>query len=427
MSGTLQEGGRSLLLEHVRRMHGWVVEVTGELIRAKSENPPGDTREVAERVVQFLGGLDDVEVELKAAEDPIANVVARVKGARGTGGGRRLVFNGHLDTFPIGEVGDWSVDPVGGVVQDGKLYGRGASDMKGGLACSLGAFVALADVRESWAGEVVLTFAGDEESMGSRGTAYLMDQVPYAGGDAMLSGDAGSPLVLRFGEKGFIWLDLEAHGRASHGAHVHLGRNAIERLIAAIGQLLKLAGTTDSMPDVVDDAIKNAAGGLGGSSGQEESRVLRSITVNVGTIAGGRSANLVPERARAELDIRLPVGISVEDAARRIHEALKGQSGISYSFRRTSEPNWTDPNHEIVQLALRNVREAFGGSPIVNMRIGASDSRHYRLRGVPSVVCGLTPFNMGGPDEYVLVEQLHGVLRVHALTAFDFLSGSGMQ
>src|SRR5699024_1035772 len=120
---------------------------------------------------------------------------------------------------------------------DGKLYGRGVSDMKGGLACAIYAMKVLSQHRDSWSGELVLTFAGDEEVMGVRGTQYLLDNVPHAAGDAMICGDAGSPRVLRFGEKGLLWLDLEAFGKASHGAHVHLGENAIELLTGAMTQL----------------------------------------------------------------------------------------------------------------------------------------------------------------------------------------------
>src|SRR4029079_19435025 len=113
-------------------------------------------------------------------------------------------------------------------------YGRGVADMKGGIACSLLALQLMASCRDAWNGEIVMTLAGDEEAMRERGTAFLLDRVAHASGDAMICGDVGSPRVLRFGEKGFVWLDVEAAGKAAHGAHVHKGINAIERLIVAI-------------------------------------------------------------------------------------------------------------------------------------------------------------------------------------------------
>ena len=104
--------------------------------------------------------------------------------------------------------------PLGGVLKDGKLYGRGVCDMKGGIACSLLAATLLAEHRDAWAGEIVLTLAGDEENMGSLGTGYMLEHVPHAAGDANICGDVGSPRVVRFGEKGLMWVEVEATGCA---------------------------------------------------------------------------------------------------------------------------------------------------------------------------------------------------------------------
>src|SRR6185312_17393515 len=100
----------------------------------------------------------------------VANLVARVGGA---GPGRRLVFNGHLDTYPLGDPASWTFRPTGEATGD-RLYGRGASDMKGGIAASIVALAVLARHRDLWNGEAVLALAGDEESMGPLGTAHLI-------------------------------------------------------------------------------------------------------------------------------------------------------------------------------------------------------------------------------------------------------------
>jgi acetylornithine deacetylase/succinyl-diaminopimelate desuccinylase-like protein len=410
---------RAALVERVRASRGRLVDMCARLVRAKSENPPGDTQAAATVAADILGQAPDAEVSFATAEYPIVNVVARLKGA---GPGRRLVFNGHLDTFPVGEAARWSVDPLGGVARDGRLYGRGVADMKGGIACSLLAFLLLAECREAWSGEVVVTLAGDEETMGHRGTDFLLETVPHASGDAMISGDAGSPQVLRCGEKGMIWLEVAAKGRAAHGAHVHLGENAVERLMAALGRLTRLRRLPVSPPDEVAAAIRRARPVSERISGAGEAKVLRSVTVNIGVVDGGTAANLVPAAAHARLDIRLPVGVGVADVEARIAEALGPLDGISYRVARSFEPTWTSPDHEIVRLLQASGREILGRAPVANLRVGASDSRLYRRRGIPSVVCGLTPHNMGGPDEFVTVEDLIAVGHMHTLAAFDFLS-----
>ncbi|OTP66612.1 M20/M25/M40 family metallo-hydrolase [Caballeronia sordidicola] len=130
----------------------------------------------------------------------------------------------------------WSADP-NGEERDGKIYGLGVSDMKGGVEAIVFALRHLAAVRNGLAGEVVATFAGDEESMGTEGTGYLLNHVAHAAGDVMISADTGSPNVLRFGEKGMIWLRLNAFGKSAHAAHVHKGDSAIEKLLDVVQEL----------------------------------------------------------------------------------------------------------------------------------------------------------------------------------------------
>jgi acetylornithine deacetylase/succinyl-diaminopimelate desuccinylase-like protein len=412
---------RRALKARIGQSRDRLLDICARLVRAASENPPGDTRAAAAVAAAILGEAAGAEVEVVAAAAPVANVVARLKGAAP---GRRLVFNGHLDTFPIGDRSRWTVDPLAATRKGGRLYGRGVADMKGGIACSLLAFLLLAERRESWRGEAVVTLAGDEETMGTRGTQFLLETVPHALGDAMISGDAGSPEVLRFGEKGMIWLEVTAAGRAAHGAHVHLGENAVERLMQALKRLAALRHAPVRSPPAIAAAIAKARAASELLSGAGEAEVLRSVTVNVGVVAGGSSANLVPAEARASLDIRLPAGVTVAAIERRIARALGSLEGVAWRVTRRFEPNWTPPDHEIVRLMAACGREALGKQPAVTMRVGASDCRLYRRLGVPSVVCGPAPHNMGGPDEYVTLRDLFAIGTMHALAAFDYLSAA---
>jgi acetylornithine deacetylase/succinyl-diaminopimelate desuccinylase-like protein len=340
----------------------------------------------------------------------------------GKGPGRRIVLNGHLDTYPVNEALPWTVDPLGGEVRDGRLYGRGAADMKGGIAASITALSLLARHRDLWRGEAVLTLAGDEETMGPLGTKWLMDHVPHANGDAVIIGDAGSPRVLRFGEKGFLWVELEAVGKAAHGAHVHLGVNAFDRLRVAMDALLGLRALPVSAPASVTQAITAAREVSEALNGAGEADVLGSVTVNIGRVEAGTSMNLIPASARAAMDIRLPVGVTAAVAEAAMDAALGGMPGIAWRVLRRFEPSFTDPDAEIVRCIAEAAREVLGEAPVVNMRVGGSDSRWFRMAGVPTVVYGPTPFNMGGADEYALVAELGAVARVHALSALDFLS-----
>jgi acetylornithine deacetylase/succinyl-diaminopimelate desuccinylase-like protein len=410
---------RKELARDVEAARDALIATTQRLVAVASPNPPSDTHEVAAVAEALLRDIPGMEVERIEPEPRVVSLIGRLSGARP---GRRLIFNGHLDTFPLLEALPWTVPPLSGVLKDGRLYGRGVCDMKGGMACSLLAASLLARHRDAWAGEIVLTLAGDEENMGSLGTGYMMKHVPHALGDANICGDVGSPRVVRFGEKGLMWVEVEATGSPAHGAHVHRGTNAIDRLRTALDRLKDLEEIPFQAPPVVSEAIARAKPISEPLSGAGEAETLQRVTVNIGTIEGGTSPNLVPTHAIARADIRLPVGITTDILVVKLDEWLAPLEGVSWRAIRRFEPSFTPPSHEIVQRTARVAAEVLGEAPTVNMRVGGSDSRWYRQYGVPTVVLGLTPFNMGGADEYVLVDELVAVAKIHTLVAYDFLS-----
>jgi len=402
----------------VEAHRAFLIETTQKLVAVASPNPPGDVTAVAEMAVGLLQTIEGVRIARYETAPGIVNLVAIIPGA---GPGRRLIFNGHLDTFPVGE-GKWTVPPLGGTLKDGRIYGRGVSDMKAGIAATLTAVRILARLRDRWRGELVVTLAGDEENMGSLGSRWLLDNIPEAKGDAMLCGDVGSPMVVRFGEKGLCWVELEAAGQPAHGAHVHKGHNAIDRLRRALDGLKRLEDLPVEAPASVTSAIAAAKTVSESLSGEGEAETLQRVTVNIGTIEGGISPNLVPAQARAAADIRLPVGVTLEAVEAALHHELDVCEGVTWRIIRAYPPSFTPPDHEIVARTVAAATKVFGKAPVSNMRVGASDARLYRMFGVPSVVFGCTPFNMGAPDEHILVDELIAVAKVHTLAAFGFLS-----
>jgi acetylornithine deacetylase/succinyl-diaminopimelate desuccinylase-like protein len=395
--------------------------IASALIRAASPNPPLDTSAVADTASALIRlHVPAAEVALHEGGEGVVNVVARL---RGNGPGRRVVLSGHLDTYPVNEALPWTVDPLGGLVRAGRIYGRGAADMKGGIAASIAALGGLADTARHWPGEVVLTLGGDEESMGGRGTQWLLDNVPHARGDAVIIGDAGSPGVIRFGEKGFLWVTVDAVGQPAHGAHVHRGINAIDRLRAALDALVGLRAILPDSPAEVVAAIAAAHATSEALSGVGESHTLSTVTVNIGQFHGGTSLNLIPASAKAGIDIRLPVGVSAGMVERQITNVLGGMEGIGWTVLRKVEPTYTAPGAAITRAVLAAATAVLGHAPALNMRVGGSDARLFRAAGIPTIVYGPTPYNMGGADEYAELSELEAVARVHGLAALMFLLG----
>ncbi|MGI9413290.1 MAG: M20/M25/M40 family metallo-hydrolase [Hyphomicrobiales bacterium] len=395
-----------------------LLDVTRTLVRIPTETPPSDTRATVRVIAEMLSGFENVETTIHTSEPPIDNLVAKT--CAGTPG-RRLILNGHLDTYPAGDRAHWTDDPFSGVVRDGKLYGRGSADMKGGVACLLHIFKTLAQMPDAWAGELCLVLAGDEESMGTLGSQFLLDTVPDARGDAVLNADVGSPTVPRIGEKGMIWINVFAEGRPAHGAHVHRGENAIDTLRRAMDALTQLHDYPVNTPCDVARAIRDAKPVSEPLGGTGEADVLQRITVNFGRVEGGKTANLVPDWAEANADIRLPMGVSVGEIEAEISRLLEPLNGIRFEIVRRYEPTWTSPDEPVVTAVLQACRTVLGQAPTPNMRVGGSDARLYRAAGIPTVVCGLTPHNLGGPDEYVEIDELVDVTRILLLAALRYL------
>jgi succinyl-diaminopimelate desuccinylase len=395
-----------------------MLKMARELVQCDSQTPPSDTRKAAEIAAKYLAPLPGVTVSHYESEAPVSNLVAHLRGRRP---GRRLVLSGHLDTYPIGDRAAWSADPLGGEIVDGRMYGRGSGDMKGGIAALIAVMAAFAERAPDFPGELVLALAGDEESMGELGTQWLIDNVPLVRGDAVIVADVGSPAIVRIGEKGMVWADVEAEGRSAHGAHVHRGANAIDRLMEALGEIRQAVSLTPRPPEEVTSTIAAAQPLSEPLGGCGEATVLQSVTMNLGTVHGGTSANLVPDKAGASLDIRIPMGVSVHDVETAMQRVVRDMSGVRLTITRRYEPSWTSPDEPIVTAGLAAAADVLEREVAVNMRIGGSDARLWRRAGIATIVAGLTPHNLGAPDEHFTVSELAPLATIHALTAARYL------
>jgi succinyl-diaminopimelate desuccinylase len=407
---------RDELLDRIAKREDDALALVTELVRRPSENPPGDTRAAAAWVAEWLkkAGYAPELIEAKAT---LANVVAVID----NGPGRSLILNGHLDTFPVGDATKWERDPFGGAVVDGKIYGRGVADMKAGTAASVFAFCLLGEMRSAWKGRLIVAAVADEETMGPWGANYLVDHHPKLTADATLIGEPSSPGTVRFGEKGMVWIALEARGTSSHSAYPHHGWSAIFDVVEALGELRQLEAMSWPVPEEFLRRIDEARESTTAMLRQGTTDVLSSVTVNAGVISGGTKINLTPEHCRAEVDIRVPPGISTAEILRVVGRVVRRRRGMSYELIQRSEPNWTSPSHEFLQLVRDTATAVTGTAPLFNISAPGTDSRVFRRAGIPTAVFGPTPYFLGGANEHVTVRDYLDTIRVHALTALAFL------
>ena len=411
---------RAQIIDWVEEDRDVFLNFLGEFVRAKSPNPPGDTREAGALVERFLSD-HQLPFRIIAPNPEMPNYVGNFHGSRP---GRHVVFNGHIDVFPLGDAGVWTQDPWGGAIEDGRMYGRGVNDMKAGTTTVMFAFMYLHRLREHLPGQVTMTAVSDEETFGPDGARYLVANLPEVHGDVCLSTEPTGIHSVRFAEKGPLWLKFTISTPGAHGAYPHKSANANE--IAA--KLILALGALRDMPVVSPEAIARALSGaedvIDKVASPGAAAILQKVTLNIGTVNGGVKQNMLPGTCVVTADIRVPMGVSPDTVIAKAQEIASAFIEVKMEVVGRQEPLWSDPNHEMCQILQKNIEELAGFRPPAIVSLPGTDARLWRGLGIPAFVYGITPFNVAMADEYVDIDEVFHVLKAHTLSAFDYLMAS---
>jgi len=342
------------------------------LIRAPSPTPPGDTVEAINVVREYLK-LRGIPSELIAPKPSSPNLVSILHGgtsARDQSSDRSLVLNGHIDQFPVGDAERWQKHPYSGDVECGFVHGRSGVDMKAGTAASIIAFSYLYQLRPHISGRCTLEVVSDEEAGGRWGTKYLLedDGADQWKGDFVLIGEPSGLDSIRFGEKGTLRLDFEVTAPAAHGAYTHRSEGAIRKAARFIERLV----TLEKLDLGMDESIKNYMQQPDVRKLADEimwtgaSNAMLFPTVNIGTIEGGTSINMVPSECTFAADIRIPIGVKTEAVCEHVDGIIGEFQGVTYAIRENHSHSaaYSDPKHEAVTLLQNNARAVRGRTPL---------------------------------------------------------------
>jgi succinyl-diaminopimelate desuccinylase len=341
-------------------------------------------------------GLD---CELREVQPGRLNVYARHKGS---GPGRRLNFNGHLDTVPVCE--GWETDPFTPVRKDGRLYGLGACDMKAGIACSLNMIRAFVESGYAFAGELSFSGVIDEEAYGEGAKAML--ETDLADCDAIVivepyMGDEQMPIPL--GITGKILYEITVKGHAAHGFSPQLGINAVEEAAKIIADL-------DGLP--MSDHP---------SFGRGNYSTLK--------IEGGYTVYsvVVPDRCRFEINRLLVPGETTATAVadmEELVESLKLDAEVEVGVKPPQyEPFLMSRDEPIMRVFDDVYREVMGIEPVYGYRSGITDANIFGEYGIPCLHLGPVRGDIHQPNEYVPLSCLEPLSNMYALIAARFLAG----
>jgi succinyl-diaminopimelate desuccinylase len=294
--------------------------------------------------------------------------------------------------------------------------------MKCGTTASIFTFAYLYRIRDQLHGKLTLAAVSDEETFGPWGARYLMEHHPEVHGDCCLNGEPSSPLSIRFGEKGPLWLKFTVRTAGAHGAYTHKSESASKIGAKLVLDLERLSDLDTPPPGNVGAVLAKARETIDGAQGGGASEVLQRITVNIGMLQAGLKVNMIPSECLIEADLRLPVGVEKAEVLAAVDEIVSAYPQVTYEEINYSAPSWCDPEHEMVGILQANARTLSGTEPQPICSLGGTDARLWRAIGVPAYVYGPFPTGMGTGDEHVPIEDFLHIVRTHVLSAYDYLS-----
>lgn len=403
-----------------------LIALTQELVRIPTLNPPGENyREICayigERMAQHGFEMQMVRAEGTPGDStkyPRWNVICRREGTRA---GECVHFNSHIDVVEVGA--GWTTDPFGGELIDGKIYGRGTCDMKGGLAASIIAAEAFLEEFPDFAGAIEISGTADEETGGYGGVAYLAEQGffnPERVQHVIIPEPLGVDQIC-LGHRGGWWAEIETFGEIAHGSMPFLGDCAVRHMGAVLERFEDtlypaMASRHTEMPVIPEGA--------------------RQSTMNINSIHGGQNeqpegstglpSHCVPDSCRIVIDRRYLVEETHADVSGEVKDLLENlrvtRPNFDYAMRELNHvaPSMTDKQAPVVQTVTKSIEAVFGHTPAYVASPGSYDQKHIdrigKLKNCIAYGPGILEL-AHKPDEYIGVEEMiqSAIVMAHSL------------
>lgn len=374
-----------------------VIELTRDLIRFPTVNPPGNELPAAQYLAKRMEEFG-LEVELQEIEENRANVIGRIRGEGDRPAGSRpghLVFTGHIDVVPPGGQ-EWRYPPFGGDLVGGRIYGRGSADMKGGVAAIVTALAVLKRSSFRPSADVIAACTYGEEA-GMVGAKGMTERRSLEGSRYLVVAEP-SDLGVYVGEKGVLWVNVRALGRTAHGSMPHLGINTISYMARLIPRL-------EEYPFPY-----------------HESGLLGKPTLSVNVIEGGNKTNVVPDVTEISIDMRTVPGQNhgqivqqIRNIAQELARAFDPDLTVEVDIVQDQAPLETNRSEPLVDAIIQSVTDVRGAPEVGGVPYGTDAAYLSPGFNMPMVICGPGAAGMAHqPNESVEVEQLVQATQIYA-------------
>ncbi|MHA2406789.1 MAG: M20 family metallopeptidase [Candidatus Ranarchaeia archaeon] len=402
------------IIETTQKHQNKIISFLQSLVRIPSitkDGPDGPYKDIVailERKFQELG----CKIQVLEGEPLKPNIVAKLEG---TTNDYTLHWNGHLDVLPVTRE-EWTSDPFAAEISQGKMYGRGTIDMKGGFAAGIMAAEILQELKVELKGDLIFSGVIDEESGGVPGAGFLVRQHPeLIRSNSAIIPEPTEMNTLVIANKGALWVDITTKGKATHSAYPHLGVNAITQMTRIIQALDEMAKSITQTHPLIAKYDAEAS----------------KTTLNIAQIDGGVKTNVVPDSCTLNIDMRPIPGESTQMYLEKINDIIQREQKKDAKLNATFEPKLQiepteiDASEEIVKITQKHAGDVLGSPPQI---VGAPwfSDRHYLVEElkVPTLhygpgKCGTE--RCGGADEYIEIEELLNLTAISALIFAELL------
>lgn len=354
-----------------------LVKILRELVQIPTENPPGKTDKIIDYLIEEVfdeaEGFKNEIITYNKKDVELSNLVTKIGSGK-----ERIILSGHFDVVPVGDIKNWKYPPFSAEIVEGKLFGRGSSDMKGGLTMLIGTMMKLKENPKFLEKNTLVFLGSADEEAGMTGSYVCLRKGVMKNAKLLIVGEPTN-LNLGIAEKGLLWAVIEVYGKTAHSSTPHLGINSIEGALKLIPHLYKCLGV-------------------------KENNVLGKSTLNIAKIKGGDTINIVPDKTTLEVDYRLIPEQELGNLSKSLKSIEIPPYNLEIKITHTLPALQTKTTHPFIQNLLE-----FSKSKVIGLPYATDAAALLKPKtSVPFVIYGPgDPAVVHKENEYVKIDDVY--------------------
>lgn len=397
-----------------------IIQLIADLVKSHNRSNQEDTRPAMSIVQDYFLQLQ-IPFSILVKEVTMPNLVTSINSSRDD---KKLLLNGHLDFLPVENSDLWEHEPFSGSVADGKIYGRGAADMKAGDVAMMVAYAYLYSHRKRLDGQLALMLVSDEETGWGRGSYFVRQQLPELKSvDGVLLAEPTHPETIAFSSKGYTEIKVTVNTSGAIAGYENLGTNAIEVATTIIRRLHDFPEIEVHLPASIQAAIGTAEKRQWYEQhvGTGMADQLSRTTLTVSKFQAGNSPSMIPATASFEIMMVTPQNVNRQNILARLRLIINKFTAAKMTVIGGDDADISEPRGQLYMSLHNAIQDVTGIDARPVPEIAISDARYWRWDGIPAFWYGFNGKDVGMANEYVEIDQLFKLIKVYVRAAVSFL------